>query len=897
MRLLRRLWSALRHRQLEADLVEELDFRRTMKQRDLEDRGLDPADAVLASRRALGSVALAQDRSRDVWCPAWLQGLGQDFRLAVRTLRSTPIVTVVVVVSLALGVGANTAIFSLVNSLLLRSLPVRQPERLVTALTGASYVTWDQVRQHAAPFDGALAWSDDRFNVAEQGGEIEPIEGLYVSGDFFSTVGVLQPVVGRLLTVADDVPGGGRNGPVAVISYQFWQRQFGGVRNVIGQSITLEHVPFTIVGVTPREFFGIEVGRTFDVAVPIGTEPLLRGNSSRIERRSFGWLTVMLRLHSQQSLASATATLRGLQPQIRTGAMPQDWPPEFQRQFLSEPFVLRPAALGTSALRRQYSRPLIAVLVIVALVLLIACANVANLLLARTTARRHELSVRVALGASRWRLARLWLVESLLLAIGATAAGYIVAVWVSSLLVAQLSTSVRAVFLDLSLDWRIVTFTSTIAAVTAVLFGTAPALRAAGTAPVDALKGHAPQASDDTRAAMSGWLVSLQVALSLVLVVGAGLFIRTFERLATQPLGFDADRVLVVNANASRTRIDTSNLIPLYYRLANEAAAVPGVAEAAASSLTPLSGNAGIDVVNLPGEAPIFELMDRGRPSARTAGVHFVTPDWFAVYGTPIRAGWNIDLTDTKDSPPVVLVNEAFVRRFFPGGNAIGATFSGLAKAPKTIIGIVGNAAYTSLREDAPATMYAPLTQWDIGSAPRTVSISIRTASGAPVSLIRSLSAALTSIDPNLTFRFRPLSDSVDALLIQERLLAILSGFFGVLALTLAALGLYGIVVYAVSRRRTEIGIRLALGAAPSRIVQLVLSRIAVLVALGALAGAMMSLWASQFVATLLYGLEPHDPATLIGATTVLSMVAALAAGIPAWRASRIDPAIVLRAE
>jgi predicted permease len=890
--LLRRAWHALRRETFESDLKDELEFHRLMKQQELEANGVGARDAEFATKRAMGNILLARDLSRDVWCPRWLQGLGQDVRCAVRALRSSPLVTVVLVASLALGVGANTAVFSLVNSLVLRTLPIPEPQRLVTALTGSSYATWSEIRRHAALFDGALAWSNDRFNVTVGDGDAERIEGLYVSGELFSTLGI-RPIAGRLFDIADDAKEAGDAGPIAVVSYGFWQRRLGGLANVIGQHVEIEHVPFTIVGVTPPEFFGLEVGRTFDVAVPIRAEPLIRTNDRRIDKPTFGWLTVMLRLRSDQSVDSATATLRGIQPQIRAASMPPDWPPQFQQQFLNQPFTARSAEMGVSALRRQYTRPLLVVFVIVAVVLLIACANVANLLLARTTARRHELSLRVALGASQWRLARQWLVESLIVAAAAASAGYLVASWASRALVAQLSTSNRPAFLDLSVDWRVLAFTAAIAVATAVIFGTVPAIRAARTAPIEALKAHGRQGSGDPRATISGWLVTAQVALSLILVVAAGLFVRTFQHLATSPLGFDPDRVLVVDVNAARARVDAVGLTGLFYRLADAAAAVPGVERAAVSSLTPFSGNAIIDVVNLPGEPPTFQLFERGAPTTRSSLVHFVTPGWLAVYGTAIRVGRDVGTQDTTAAPKVALVNDAFVRKFFPGKNAIGATFSGLTQEPKTIIGIVGDAVYSSVRESPPATIYVPLAQWDVPS--RGVTVSVRPLTGPPAALSRSVLAALNRVDADLTFISRPFSDQFSALLIQEQLLAVLSGFFGALALGLGALGLYGVTAYAVSRRRSEIGVRLALGATRGQVVLTMFSRASIIVCTGIVIGAGVSLLTARFIGTLLYGLEPRDVPTLVGAALILAWVGGVAALVPAWGASRIDPVVVLR--
>jgi predicted permease len=825
--------------------------------------------------------------------------LGMDFRLAVRALRSTPVVTAVAVVSLALGIGANTAIFTLADSLLLRTLPVTDPQRLALVSVSAntsyrppfSYATFDQIRRHGQGFAGALAFSNRGKATLTVGGQPLPVDRFFVSGDFFDTLGV-SPLVGRLFNTSDDAPAGGPDGPVAVIGYKLWQERFGGAVSVIGTPVTLGRLVLTIVGVTPRAFLGVEVGSTFDVLVPIKTSQRVLAGVALDD--DVPWLSIMLRLKPGMSLASGTNALRAVQPQVRAGSSPK----RFQSAFLNDPFTLEPAGAGISTLREQFERPLVAILVVVALVLLVACANIANLLLARGAARGHEWSVRLALGASRWHLARQLLAESIVLAGLGAVFGLVFANWASRLLVAQLSTSTTPIVLNLSLDWRVLAFTTATLIGAVMLFGMAPALRATRVVPVDALReqGRVARASAGR---LGGGLIVAQVTLSLVLVVAAGLFVQTFERLAHAPLGLDRERVLLATITAPT--VPAVDRKVFYHRLVRAAASVPGVAHAGGWLNPPIAGFlVGDIVVTAPGVVP--------GPDAEAVSQNMdITPDALASYGIPIRAGRDFDERDTETAPNAMLVNEAFLRRFLPGRNPIGVplalTFrsgsSGdIPLGTRTIVGVAGDAAYRSIRTPMQPTIYVPLAQRTDPLLFTYFYVAVRSASsigGSPALLTRSVAAALNAVNPEITLTFRPLTTIVDESLAQDRLVAMLAGFFGGLALLLAGLGLYGVTAYAVARRRGEIGIRMALGAQPAAVVRLVLSRVAVLVGAGVLIGVGVSLYASRFVASLVYGLAPRDPATLVGAAITLAAVAALAAWLPAYRASRIDPAEVLR--
>jgi predicted permease len=897
--VLRRLWFAIRRRRFERELAEELAFHHEMKQRELEADGLGAVEARHAADRALGSLALAQDRSRDVWQPRWLQGLGQDVRLAIRSLAAAPIVSMAAVLSLALGIGANTAIFSLVNSLLIRTLPVAAPERLVTLTTpriiaiggstiGWPYPVWQQLWQRREMFDGIIAWSSARLNIAAKG-ETEFVQGLLVNGSYFETLGV-PAIAGRTLTVNDDRRGGGNDGPVAVISYAFWQRHFGGAADAMGKTLTLEQVPFTIVGVTSPEFFGTEVGRSFDVALPLGTEPLVHGRDSWLDGTQ-SQLFVMARLKPGDSASQVTTMLRGVQPAIQKATLP---PGNDPTHYLWEPLTLVPSN-GDSYISRRYGRALMTLMVVVGLVLLVACANIANLLLARVAARGHELSVRLALGASRWRLVRQLFTESAVLSAIGTLSALLVANWGSRMLVQQISTRNNIVFLDLSIDWRVLAFTSGVAVATTVLFGAGPALRASRRAPLDAMHSRVRGSSSDPRTALASSLIVLQVSLSVVLVVAAGLFVRTFISLSTRPVGFERERVLMVTVNSQRAAVAPAALMAMFERVREAIDQLPGVTDVALSTQMPVSGSSMLDLINVSGGASVPPtIIGLGNTYANV-----ISPTWFNTMGMPLVAGRGFTAADRQGSRRVAVVNQAVSRAFLNGENPVGHILSGRDPGePREIVGMVADSIYTSVREPVPPTVYFPLAQHPIPPFQQgALNLSVRAANGSPARLTREIIAAAARVDPDLALTFRALADQVGASVTQERVVAMLSGFFGALALLLAGVGLYGVTAYAVNRRRREIGIRIALGAARQRVLGMVLSRVTTLVALGIVIGTALSLWASRFVATLLYDIGPRDPATLGSAAVALAFVGLAAGWLPARRATHVDPAVVLRDE
>lgn len=826
----------------------------------------------------------------------------RDLRVALRAFRAAPIVSLAAVLSLALGIGANTAIFSVIDSLLLRELPARDPSKLVLLTDRSydhvrawSYPIWAEVRNRAELFERSAAWSFARLNLAS-GGETQFVEGVWASGSFFETLGVTA-LVGRTVSESDDVRNGGAEGPVAVISYRFWQARFGGAVDIVGRSLPLDGVPFTIVGVTPPQFTGPEIGRSFDVIAPLESEPLVRRADSYLDDSGVTFLTIIARLKSNQSIEAATQAIRAAQSQMRTatiGDIGRFGSREAVERYLQSPFVLTSGGTGYSGardLRALYQRPLMTLMIVVVLLLLIACVNVANLLAARAIARRHELSVRLAIGATRARLITQLLTESVVLYVVGAAVGLLIARWISRILVHQLSTPDRPIFLDVSLDPRVLAFTLVVTVITTVMFGSAPAFRAARIAPIESIKRQGRSGDRQLPAALSGSLIVLQVALSLVLVFAAGLFIRTFASLTARPLGFEPSKVVVVTMDAQRITNSAAERLPVYDRVRDAVRALPDVDAAALSLTSPVSGGQFTPLVEISGVA------DTGGP----VWANLISPGWLATFQIPLVAGRDLTDQDRRGTPRAALVNETFVRKFAPGKNPIGMTLTlyphtTLALGPIQVVGVVGDAVYASLREPVPPTFYMSLAQFDhlAGLGIRQINLNVRSRIDSPMQLTRSITSAVGTVNPQLSLTFRPLAGQVSAAMTQERLVAQLSGFVGALALLLAGVGLYGVTMQAVSSRRMEIGIRMALGATAGRMMSFMFTRAFIPVTAGIVTGVVISLWAARLVRALLYAVDPRDVGTLAISIAILVTVSAVSTWLPARRAIRANPSSVL---
>ncbi|MCW5981566.1 MAG: ABC transporter permease [Bryobacteraceae bacterium] len=827
----------------------------------------------------------------------------RDLRYAVRQLRRSPGFTAVAVLSLALGIGANSAIFQLIDAVRLRSLPVHNPQELAiidladgaersgwfsTPSARLTYGHWEQIRARQEAFSEVAAWSLARFNLTS-GGEARYAQGLFVSGNFFRTLGI-TPFQGRLFTAEDDSQACNAG---AVLGYAFWQREFGGSPAALGRTVTLNGYVFPVIGVTPPQFLGVEVGSRYDVAVPLCADRLIdKEKKGRMSLAHAWWLSMIGRRNPGWSVERASAHLASLSPGIMQATLPPVYRPDSAKLYLANKLTAAPGGAGVSGLRRDYERPLWLLMATTGLVLLIACANLANLLLARASVRQREVATRFAMGASRGRLIRQLMAEGLLLASAGAALGMALAQALSRGLVAFLSTANEPILISIELDWRALAFTGGLAIATTLLFGLLPALRATRLSPAGVMRaGGRGATAGRERFALRRSLVTGQIALSFVLLVGALLFARSLANLMTTHPGFQAEGALAVNLDLRRAEYSKDRLPAVFRDVQERLAALPGVTSAAQAAIVPVSGsgwNGKVGVDGAPAEG-----------SASISNFNRVAPGYFRAMGTRLIAGRDFDDGDRLSSPAVAIVNQEFARRFFGGANPVGRTFRRQADAgePEPVIQVVGlveNTKYYQLREDFFPIAYLSMAQE--GDPEADASYVLRMA-GNVGGVMRNVKNAIGEVNPAIGIEFRLMSRQLEDSLMRERLMAALSGAFGLLAALLATLGLYGVIAYMVARRRSEIGVRMALGAGRGRVIRLVLGEAGLLVVIGLAAGAVLALAAGRAAAALLFGLEPHDPLTMAAAMALLALVAFASAYGPARRAAALEPMSALREE
>jgi putative ABC transport system permease protein len=888
-----------RRKRKQGDFVTEIESHLDLETERLQEEGLSEEEARMAARRAFGNVTRAEERFYESSRWLWWDHFMQDVRFSLRTLRKSPGFTAVAVLTLALGIGANTAIFSLIDAVTLRMLPVVQPNELRLVLIADRHkggegdpeftnTIWEQLRDHQDVFSGVFAWSDSKLDVAK-GGAVHNVNAIWVSGEYFHVLG-LRPAAGRMLTAADDQRG--CRGAV-VLSYGFWQEHYGGAQNAVGTALSLNTHPFEVVGVAPPGFSGMRVGRNFDVALPICAVALLDGKNSRLDDRSYWWLSVAGRTRSGISSSQLAAGLDILSTPVFTAALPGDWPPDAQKDFLDSLLVTSPASTGVSELRKHFDRPLETLMVVVGLVLLIACANMASLLLARGASRQKDLAVRQALGASRFRLIRQLLTECILLSMAGALAGTLFARWGAMVMIHVLSTARSGVFLDLSLDDRVLGFTVATAVFTSLLFGLLPALRATRVTLASAMK--APRGGESKRSSL--WrgrhgIVALQLALSLVLLVTAGLFLRSFEKLATLDLGFDRSSVLMIDTDLKTAKVPPERQMETYDAIERRLRAVPGVLAVGRSVISPVSGQGWNGDIHTEWSKALV-----GRASM--VWFNCASPGFFDALRTTLLAGRYFNEHDTKTASPVAIIDQTLARRFFPNLDPVGRilhlrSFQGKDGPPIEVVGVVKDFKYSSPQEEARPVALFPDTQVPFGGDRET--LELRTGV-RPSALISAVQAAVASVNKDVPLEFYTLATQVDDSMVQERMLAMLSAFFGALALLLATVGLYGTLSYVVAQRQTEFGIRMALGAEPASILRMVMRSVVTVLVSGTVAGLGISLATTRVLQQLLFGLSARDAGTIAGAVIVLGAVALIAGYFPARRATRVDPMVALRDE
>jgi predicted permease len=884
----------LRRSRTEAELDEELRAHLAIERQ----RRIESGDSFEAARTAalqdFGNVLMVKEVTREMWGWIWLENLAQDLRHGFRLLRLNPGFTLVVVLSLGLGIGANTAIFQLLDAVRLRSLPLPRPHELAEIrIAGGNggmglnpgryaHITrpmFEEMRRQQKAFTGLMAWSQNDFRLGK-GNDRRRAKGLEVSGEFFQVLGI-SPWRGRLFEPRDEsLPcPAAKPATQIVISYSFWQRELGGQELGPDTKIVAEDQLYNVIGVTPPYFHGVAVGETFDAAIPFcrpEKEP---------RRDRFGY-NVIGRLRPGWTIEKASAHLAALSPGIMEATEIQGYGSDTVARYRKFRLTADSAHNGVSALRNDYDSSLWLLLGMTGLVLLIACANLANLMLARSSAREREIALRLSLGASRGRLLRQFTAESALMALIGVILGVALAQTLGRVLVASLSTQSESIYLPLNLDWRVLLFASAVGAVTCIVFGLIPARRVTRMQPDAVLRsgGRGLTASRE-RFSMQQVMVVTQIAVSLVLVAGALLFVRSFRNLMTFDPGMRQKGITIAFAGLP-AKMPDDRLEGFQRELLEEVAAAPGVREAGSTTNVPLLGSSwghGIDI----------------GANHRGATFTWVSPAYFAAMGIPVIAGRGFDNRDTGSSKRVAIVNQAFVKRFCGTADPLGQTMRTGAEPgyPSTvyeIVGVVPDTSYSGLRETVPPSVFAPGLQFPRLGPWATIMIHADTPHAATVAAVK---ARLLQKFPAMIVEFQNFRGSIEDGLLRERLMAILSGFFGALAVLLATVGLYGVVSYVVARRKNEIGIRVALGARSGQVIRMVMADMMRLLAPGLAIGIALSLVATQGARSLLFGIRPYDPFTLAGAGAFLAMVAVGASFLPARRAANLDPLAALRHE
>ncbi len=897
-----RLGGLFRRQQRDREFSTEMQSHLQLHTEDNLRAGMTTAQARREALMKLGGVEQTKENYRDQRGLPFFEVLLRDLQFALRMLRKKPGFTAVAVLTLALGIGANSAIFQMLDALTIRSLPVRNPQEIAEVdianrqgVRGsvefwgadATYPLWEEIRQRQQAFSSVFAWSPGQFNLSPSG-EARFALGLEVSGNFFSALGI-QPALGRLFVDADDARGCGS--PGVVLGHAFWQTEFAADPSAIGKKLTLEHRLYEIIGIAPANFTGLEVGKKFDVAIPLCADQILDPDDNRLNSSVEWWLVVMGHLKPGWTVEKASEHLSTISPGILQASLRPDYPKASIPQFLKFKLTAKPAGGGLSLLRENYARSLWLLLAITGIVLLIVCTNLANLMLARASARERELTVRTALGASRMRLLSQLLTEGVLLAFAGAILGVWVATFLSQLLVQFLATESNPIFLPLHLDWRTVLFVSGVAATTCILFSLAPALRGTSVSPSAALKSSGRAVtSGPARFTLRRFLVVSQIAFSLMLLIGALLFTRSFLNLAANDTGLQWQGVLISYLDLSRLNLLVERRQPFKADLVRSLEQIPGVQFAAETNIVPLSESGWTNEV----------WMDGADSSHQTeCSFSMVSPGYFGTMGIRLLAGRNFFPNDLMASQNVAIVSESFARLVLHGANPVGLRFWREA-TPRTpemrfeIVGVVKDSKYRSLRGALAPIVYLPQSQDPHPAAFAQVLIRSNL---PPSETLAAVKSAVVRISPDIIATYQVFDTMVHDSLINDRLMAWLSGFFGLLAIVLAAVGLYGVIAYVVAQRTNEVGIRLALGASGGEILRMFLYETVALLGIGCLAGGAMSLAAGRAASALLYGVKPYDPLIFVLAATLLAAVAIFASFIPARRATRVDPMIALRYE